>query len=257
MVTVILMFVILQKYDFSSKSQPYDAYNCTQSRCLWYCKSTIFQANHNQTHRTNRLEWDVCDTAKVRFFKQITTVCTCLKSLVGCLWYCKSTIFQANHNSFRRQIALKIDVCDTAKVRFFKQITTAKPNDKSPILMFVILQKYDFSSKSQPRIGSLHVGKRCLWYCKSTIFQANHNNIFNPDPIVVMFVILQKYDFSSKSQRHCDWHLFKTRCLWYCKSTIFQANHNIRMADNVLITDVCDTAKVRFFKQITTQWLQS
>ena len=42
----------------------------------------------------------------------------------------------------------------------------------------------------------------------------------------MMFVILQKYDFSSKSQQVTE----KT----------------------LLLSDVCDTAKVRFFKQITT-----
>ena len=41
------------------------------------------------------------------------------------------------------------DVCDTAKVRFFKQITTSMRVLYSLMLMFVILQKYDFSSKSQ------------------------------------------------------------------------------------------------------------
>ena len=43
-----------------------------------------------------------------------------------------------------------IDVCDTAKVRFFKQITTFKLILLNETTMFVILQKYDFSSKSQP-----------------------------------------------------------------------------------------------------------
>ena len=41
------------------------------------------------------------------------------------------------------------DVCDTAKVRFFKQITTGGPRYLTDYTMFVILQKYDFSSKSQ------------------------------------------------------------------------------------------------------------
>ena len=43
------------------------------------------------------------------------------------------------------------DVCDTAKVRFFKQITTMCIYSLVPAMMFVILQKYDFSSKSQQR----------------------------------------------------------------------------------------------------------
>ena len=40
-------------------------------------------------------------------------------------------------------------VCDTAKVRFFKQITTEMSCVRMKIMLFAILQKYDFSSKSQ------------------------------------------------------------------------------------------------------------
>ena len=144
------MFVILQKYDFSSKSQPQSINFSGTSWCLWYCKSTIFQANHNMQKFGKRKGMDVCDTAKVRFFKQITTrlasilqkqrmfvilqkydfssksqhVLLLFFKSNGCLWYCKSTIFQANHNLGLYARFLKNDVCDTAKVRFFKQITT-------------------------------------------------------------------------------------------------------------------------------------
>ena len=195
------MFVILQKYDFSSKSQQYGPTTFRPHWCLWYCKSTIFQANHNKLFEHILTLPDVCDTAKVRFFKQITTktylyLCfwwmfvilqkydfssksqrLCRHGLCKfwCLWYCKSTIFQANHNGREKPFGVHRDVCDTAKVRFFKQITTSTTGLSYITKMFVILQKYDFSSKSQ------HVGKtyvhtpRCLWYCKSTIFQANHN----------------------------------------------------------------------------------
>ena len=169
------MFVILQKYDFSSKSQ----------------RNSFSILLFN----------DVCDTAKVRFFKQITTIPH--RSLLphGCLWYCKSTIFQANHNRDSLVVRDSVDVCDTAKVRFFKQITTPRFSKPDYRRMFVILQKYDFSSKSQPDLRLTAPYIRCLWYCKSTIFQANHNTL-------------------------------KHGCQKAC--------------------DVCDTAKVRFFKQITT-----
>ena len=221
------MFVILQKYDFSSKSQQFTPRFKDTIRCLWYCKSTIFQANHNRCGWRVDFHDDVCDTAKVRFFKQITTGLTLFlyfkkmfvilqkydfssksqqgasagSSATGCLWYCKSTIFQANHNTKTIKHNTILDVCDTAKVRFFKQITT-------PYMMY-------------------HIAKRCLWYCKSTIFQANHNWVLfcslQPTDVcdtakvrffkqitticgassirLKMFVILQKYDFSSKSQR--------------------------------------------------------
>ena len=145
-----VLFAILQKYDFSSKSQPSVEVEFETASCLRYCKSTIFQANHNMILDDVYKDYVVCDTAKVRFFKQITTVkllshlalplfailqkydfssksqhiplnsdmCNC------CLRYCKSTIFQANHNKvLALPLAVSV-VCDTAKVRFFKQITT-------------------------------------------------------------------------------------------------------------------------------------
>ena len=169
------MFVILQKYDFSSKSQHNLGGEVEKLRCLWYCKSTIFQANHNVPSLFVPKSTDVCDTAKVRFFKQITTLYFSwafftrmfvilqkydfssksqqaqarILARLWCLWYCKSTIFQANHNSNLRRVFKHFDVCDTAKVRFFKQITTWWPFQGTSQRMFVILQKYDFSSKSQ------------------------------------------------------------------------------------------------------------
>ena len=149
------LFAILQKYDFSSKSQH--------------------------------------DSGKVRF-------------TFGCLRYCKSTIFQANHNIVLALVELVDVVCDTAKVRFFKQITTFGLNTQMPPLLFAILQKYDFSSKSQREFMNDHDRKGCLRYCKSTIFQANHNK-------------------------------------------------NYKIITALLV--VCDTAKVRFFKQITTWLLQA
>ena len=254
MIDMYLLFVILQKYDFSSKSQRFGQTPFCYYGCLWYCKSTIFQANHNVILRIILVVFVVCDTAKVRFFKQITTTSMPAGMPHRCLWYCKSTIFQANHNSCCRKVYWCWVVCDTAKVRFFKQITTKSPCVCHFTLLFVILQKYDFSSKSQLGMKYQEFMDGCLWYCKSTIFQANHNNnwTFSPRARVVcdtakvrffkqittglriyysyslLFVILQKYDFSSKSQR---------------SSTVL-----------TFMRVVCDTAKVRFFKQITTDY---
>ena len=327
------MFVILQKYDFSSKSQPLVPLAFAATGCLWYCKSTIFQANHNSRANRPRNAFDVCDTAKVRFFKQITTpfrAAAYQKMMFvilqkydfssksqppimatdwsrGCLWYCKSTIFQANHNQTPCLHLRQNDVCDTAKVRFFKQITTNWKAYHQVGQMFVILQKYDFSSKSQRAIYNLfspndvcdtakvrffkqittpflrglsHIG--CLWYCKSTIFQANHNLFWRTNKIKSDVCDTAKVRFFKQITTLQCFRPYLGRCLWYCKSTIFQANHNpLNNALSTLlmfvilqkydfssksqqyiscsnfISDVCDTAKVRFFKQITTHAMRS
>ena len=143
--------------------------------CLRYCKSTSFQANHNYEPTGMIVHPVVCDTAKVRVFKQITTssaVILCVSKLFailqkyefssksqhiwagmradgGCLRYCKSTSFQANHNCANAERRALQVVCDTAKVRVFKQITTDNIIIPRYALLFAILQKYEFSSKSQ------------------------------------------------------------------------------------------------------------
>ena len=244
--------MILQKYDFSSKSQ------------------------HNSINVT--LHPVVCDTAKVRFFKQITTfdrgsyrqgsLFVILQKYDfssksqhdgfppfqcgGCLWYCKSTIFQANHNCCPHAALLLAVVCDTAKVRFFKQITTNTNNSGLLRRLFVILQKYDFSSKSQLTCARSVLRVCCLWYCKSTIFQANHNPFFVAYTLAWAVCDTAKVRFFKQITTLFGFWCRTTRCLWYCKSTIFQANHNRIYNLPVPILAVCDTAKVRFFKQITT-----
>ena len=196
-----VLFAILQKYEFSSKSQQVWNGLLKFWSCLRYCKSTSFQANHNEYQKINAETRVVCDTAKVRVFKQITTQqdkvnaqqmlfailqkyefssksqprSNFLTKLESCLRYCKSTSFQANHNSTRWRHAAASVVCDTAKVRVFKQITTGSPDGAKAVQLFAILQKYEFSSKSQQERLWRNAHYRCLRYCKSTSFQANHN----------------------------------------------------------------------------------
>ena len=149
--------------------------------------------------------------------------------MLSCLRYCKSTSFQANHNpSTLLQVCPKV-VCDTAKVRVFKQITTLWHKVLRLLKLFAILQKYEFSSKSQRHGLRLCLLLSCLRYCKSTSFQANHNVMVNTSHKSLLFAILQKYEFSSKSQR-----------------TNPKSNFS---------AVVCDTAKVRVFRQTTTKSL--
>ena len=96
-----------------------------------------------------KIENDVCDTAKVRFFKQITTSTTGLSYITKMFVILQKYDFSSKSQHIDRQGVACPDVCDTAKVRFFKQITTCGEDVRAHSPMFVILQKYDFSSKSQ------------------------------------------------------------------------------------------------------------
>ena len=119
-----MLFAILQKYDFSSKSQPMFMLPTSSSGCLRYCKSTIFQANHNTSFMGYVSPFVVCDTAKVRFFKQITTDAASSIGDVMLFAILQKYDFSSKSQRFLCCYGRCLVVCDTAKVRFFKQITT-------------------------------------------------------------------------------------------------------------------------------------
>ena len=170
------LFAILQMYEFSSKSQLEEGETRDGYCCLRYCKCTSFQANHNEYQKINAETRVVCDTANVRVFKQITT--NRVNKLESIWLFAILQMYEFSSKSQLEQLMgiLSIVVCDTAKVRVFKQITTNVCFIVLFLLLFAILQKYEFSSKSQPTLTCIPVSSSCLRYCKSTSFQANHNH---------------------------------------------------------------------------------
>ena len=105
--------------------------------CYWYHKGKTFQANHNDCVVYDIRTEVVIDTTKVRLFKQITTGANNGKFLPSCYWYHKGKTFQANHNYKSNELAYKLVVIDTTKVRLFKQITTSQmmQNVKKSLLL--------------------------------------------------------------------------------------------------------------------------
>ena len=169
------MCFTLQRYKFSSKSQPNSSSTTNWVRCVLPCKGTNFQANHNAYWSLRRCNCDVFYLAKVQIFKQITTswgphdikevMCFTLQRykfssksqhlahiaylIERCVLPCKGTNFQANHNGVFILLVCLPDVFYLAKVQIFKQITTAVETHKILIKMCFTLQRYKFSSKSQ------------------------------------------------------------------------------------------------------------
>ena len=72
------------------------------------------------------IRYVVCDTAKVRFFKQITTILPLILLVLGLFAILQKYDFSSKSQlNFSSSIQVYV-VCDTAKVRFFKQITTVE-----------------------------------------------------------------------------------------------------------------------------------
>ena len=195
-----LLLLIPQRYEFSSKSQPNGTGQALGSRCCWYHKGTNFQANHNSLANCWYTYKLLLIPQRYEFSSKSQQVCAFSVSSSCCCWYHKGTNFQANHNMLRWLMQVQQVVADTTKVRIFKQITTVP--DSRPCK------------------------NCCCWYHKGTNFQANHNWISINVQIIVLLLIPQRYEFSSKSQLIGD------------ESHLYEV--------------VADTTKVRIFKQITT-----
>ena len=246
--------------------------------CCWYHKGTNFQANHNIKHVTGVVRIVVADTTKVRIFKQITTTHDnkwsgyllllipqryefssksqrafgSSISTVSCCWYHKGTNFQANHNSLSDDVRNALVVADTTKVRIFKQITTSCISLFLRLLLLLIPQRYEFSSKSQQLSVIQSILKVVADTTKVRIFKQITTNIDVVIRHLMLLLIPQRYEFSSKSQLLQIVTIILSRCCWYHKGTNFQANHNCQAAYSLHPLVVADTTKVRIFKQITT-----
>ncbi len=61
-----------------------------------------------------------------------------------CLLSCKDTNFKANHNVASTAIGALGGVCYLAKIRILKQITTGSLMIGYTLVVFVILQRYEF-----------------------------------------------------------------------------------------------------------------
>ena len=69
------LLMILQRYTFGSKSQPYLLMIFVMPCCLWYCKDIHLEANHNSVITTFFSRVVAYDIAKIYIWKQITTQC--------------------------------------------------------------------------------------------------------------------------------------------------------------------------------------
>ena len=119
-------------------------------------------------------------------------------------------------------------------------------------LLLLLPQRYEFSSKSQLKALERSQELRCCCYRKGTNFQANHNTTPYSGREVLLLLLPQRYEFSSKSQLNYVVIRKMQGCCCYRKGTNFQANHNSKVLALAEIAVVVATAKVRIFKQITT-----
>ena len=92
-----------------------------------------------------------------------------------CFRYVKDTILKANHNPYQSTLHVK--------------------------QLFPICQRYNFESKSQPKLSEEDIKINCFRYVKDTILKANHNLNGCSMAKNELFSICQRYNFESKTKK--------------------------------------------------------
>ena len=171
---------------------------------------------------------------------------------LSCCWYHKGTNFQANHNKKFSLFVIVNVVADTTKVRIFKQITTPTLLLQIQMLLLLIPQRYEFSSKSQLKLILIDTHQRCCWYHKGTNFQANHNLISILLCLLLVVADTTKVRIFKQITTPSRWLKFFLVLLLIPQRYEFSSKSQLEGTYIVISIVVADTTKVRIFKQITT-----
>ena len=117
-------------------------------------------------------------------------------------------------------------VVATAKVRIFKQITTTGRKLQIKNELLLLPQRYEFSSKSQLKCSMYLTSGVVVATAKVRIFKQITTGFLVLHQMMMLLLLPQRYEFSSKSQPFWASSFPFSGCCCYRKGTNFQANHN-------------------------------
>ena len=169
-------------------------------------------------------------------------------------------------------------VLPITKIQFWKQITTRTSRLPHLAMLYYQSQRYNFESKSQPRLCCAQENRRCITNHKDTILKANHNRgvtrvangmavlpitkiqfwkqittlRLDIVPARELYYQSQRYNFESKSQLGTRSWILTLGCITNHKDTILKANHNTLTTNQRNEQAVLPITKIQFWKQITT-----
>ena len=226
-----LLFPMVQRYKFESKSQRSSWIADNQDCCFQWFKGTNLKANHNLQHLRIDFRGVVSNGSKVQIWKQITTTLTYANRFIRCFQWFKGTNLKANHNVLSFLYVFVFVVSNGSKVQIWKQITTVEPRARGCEPLFPMVQRYKFESKSQ--LSDRWEQSYCVVSNGSKVQiwkQITTANIMNMADIR-LFPMVQRYKFESKSQLTLDRETY--------------------------MTVVSNGSKVQIWKQITTAAAQT
>ena len=119
----------------------------------------------------------------------------------GCFQWFKGTNLKANHNVI-------------AEIEYYS-------------VLFPMVQRYKFESKSQLYWLSPPAHPGCFQWFKGTNLKANHNSEEATCLTIQLFPMVQRYKFESKSQPSSLNVVMRPSCFQWFKGTNLKANHNV------------------------------
>jgi len=143
------LWLLCQRYNFESESQPYKDNPYLSQGCDCYVKDTILKANHNSLKLRYQPVSAVTAMSKIQFWKRITTLLRFTGYVKSCDCYVKDTILKANHNVWSATQKRICAVTAMSKIQFWKRITTVSIVSYSIFLLWLLCQRYNFESESQ------------------------------------------------------------------------------------------------------------
>ncbi len=171
----IVLWLLCQRYNFESESQPINVGSDKLGCCDCYVKDTILKANHNvlSIRSFKLLLWLLCQRYNFESESQLSLRQGQMEKSCDC--YVKDTILKANHNQGKWGIKDMRAVTAMSKIQFWKRITTISRSNLYCFALWLLCQRYNFESESQHRKWGTCNGICCDCYVKDTILKANHN----------------------------------------------------------------------------------
>ena len=149
-----MLFPMVQRYKFESKSQLRSHSLFAKVCCFQWFKGTNLKANHNESPILRAASFAVSNGSKVQIWKQITTVDYELLWNRALFPMVQRYKFESKSQLWFRPLRRWRAVSNGSKVQIWKQITTTLFIVLLWLVLFPMVQRYKFESKSQ-RIATM------------------------------------------------------------------------------------------------------
>ena len=250
--TIWNLYAIYQRTQSESKSQLKQSFQLYNSSVCNLSKNTIWKQITTRVNRTAEnlslyaiYQRTQSESKSQLWFGDVPNGGVCMQSI-------KEHNLKANHNSGEVTAIQWGSVCNLSKNTIWKQITTIAIASAANCRLYAIYQRTQSESKSQRRWSSYTDHRSVCNLSKNTIWKQITTGVRRHHVHRPLYAIYQRTQSESKSQQFsCGLALF-TFCMQSIKEHNLKANHNQTIAEDTLLTSVCNLSKNTIWKQITT-----